>query len=104
MASWRARWFVFAAGLAGVLVLSGSDATAEREGHDAEGKDMRLVGHEPLQARSAYQPVIHRQGDRWIAYVGHHAERKLNSLTGVEEPNGTSIVDVTSALRPRCSF
>jgi len=29
-----------------------------------ESKNMRLVGYNDLQARSAYQPVIHHQGDR----------------------------------------
>ena len=33
---------------------------------------MKLVGYNDLQARSAYQPTIHHQGDRWIAYIGHH--------------------------------
>ena len=33
---------------------------------------MDLVGYNDLQARSAYQPTIHHQGDRWIAYIGHH--------------------------------
>ena len=33
---------------------------------------MRLVGWSDLQARSAYQPTIHKQGDRCIAYIGHH--------------------------------
>jgi hypothetical protein len=56
---------------------------------------MRLVGQDDLQARSAYQPVIHRQGDRWIAYVGHHGGSRLNALTGRLELNGTSIVDVS---------
>src|SRR6185369_9991976 len=37
----------------------------------AEAKDMALVGTNDLQARSAYQPVIHLQGGRWIAYIGH---------------------------------
>jgi hypothetical protein len=64
-------------------------------------KDMRLVGHEPLQARSAYQPLVHRQGDRWIAYVGHHGGRRMNPLTGQMELNGTSIVDVTDPSRPQ---
>ena len=36
-----------------------------------EVKNMRLVGSHDLQGRSAYQPVIHHQGKRWIAYVGH---------------------------------
>ncbi len=30
-----------------------------------EASNMRLVGWTDLQARSAYQPTIHRQGDRW---------------------------------------
>jgi hypothetical protein len=69
--------------------------------HGAESKDMRLVGFNDLQARSAYQPVIHRQGDRWIAYIGHHGGVALNPLTGQEELNGTSIVDVTDPGNPK---
>src|ERR1700740_3855675 len=61
----------------------------------AEAHDMQLVGYSDLQARSAYQPVIHKQGSRWIAYVGHHGDNLLNPLTGNKEHNGTSIVDVT---------
>jgi hypothetical protein len=70
-------------------------------GGTPEAKNMRLVGFNNLQARSAYQPIIHKQGDRWIAYVGHHGGSALNPLTGVVEPNGTSIVDVTDPRRPR---
>jgi hypothetical protein len=66
-----------------------------------EAKDMRLVGHDPLQARSAYQPLVHHQGDRWIAYVGHHGGVRRNTLTGRDEPNGTSLVDVTDPAHPR---
>jgi hypothetical protein len=62
---------------------------------------MRLVGHDGLQARSAYQPVIQKQGNRWIAYIGHHGGRKLNPLTGQMEESGTSIVDVTDPRAPR---
>jgi hypothetical protein len=53
-----------------------------------------------LQARSAYQPIIHEQGGRFIAYIGHHGGEALNPLTGVVEKNGTSIVDVTNPSRP----
>ncbi len=67
----------------------------------AEQRNMRLVGYDDLQARSAYQPVITRQGDRWIAYVGHHGGQRLNPLTGQTELSGTSIVDVTDPARPR---
>jgi len=61
---------------------------------------MDLVGYNDLQARSAYQPVIQKQGTRWIAYIGHHGGEQLNPLTGKAEPNGTSIVDVTDPRRP----
>ena len=61
----------------------------------AESKNMELVGENDLQGRSAYQPVIHKQGARWIAYIGHHGGLNLNPLTGKMESNGTSVVDVT---------
>ena len=66
-----------------------------------EASNMRLVGYNDLQARSAYMPVIHRQGDRYIAYVGHHGGRRVNPPTGRDEANGTSIVDVTIPGKPR---
>ena len=67
---------------------------------------MRLVGWSDLQARSAYQPTIHQQGDRWIAYIGHHGgtddiPTPVNPMTGKAEPNGTSIVDVTDPANPK---
>src|ERR1700680_2597300 len=61
----------------------------------AEKNNMELVGSDDLQGRSAYQPVIHKQGSRWIAYIGHHGGIAANPLTGKRETNGTSIVDVT---------
>ena len=71
-----------------------------------EAKNMRLAGHNDLQARSAYQPVIHHQGNRYIAYVGHHGgtrdvPKPINKLTGQAEFNGTSIVDVTDPAQPK---
>src|SRR5262245_15851987 len=71
-----------------------------------EAKDMALVGSHDLQARSAYQPTIHNQGGRWIAYIGHHGgtkevPRPRNPLTGAEEFNGTSLLDVTDPRRPK---
>src|SRR4030095_15959179 len=52
-------------------------------------------------SRTAYQPTIQKQGGRFIAYVGHHGGKAKNPLTGVDEDNGTSIVDVTDPARPR---
>jgi hypothetical protein len=73
----------------------------EKRGHGAESKNMRLVGYHDLQGRSAYQPVIHQQGARWIAYIGHHGGEALNALTGKVEANGTSVVDVTDPGHPQ---
>ena len=52
---------------------------------------MALVGGNDLQARSAYQPIIHEQNGRWILYVGHHGgtraiPRPVNPLTGQADP------------------
>jgi hypothetical protein len=79
---------------------------APRVGAPPEAKNMRLVGYNDLQHRSAYQPTIFHQGDRWIAYVGHHGGNKelpepVNPLTGKPELNGTSIVDVTDPANPK---
>ena len=67
----------------------------------AEQRDMRLVGYHDLDGRSAYQPLVVKKGDAFIAYVGHHGGEKVNSLTGKAEPNGTSILDVTDPKAPR---
>ncbi|HJZ74299.1 MAG TPA: hypothetical protein VKE51_21325 [Vicinamibacterales bacterium] len=67
----------------------------------ADMRNMRLVGFDDLQARSAYQPLIRKHGDRWLAYVGHHGGTQLNPLTGNQEINGTSILDVTDPRRPK---
>src|SRR2546425_4296806 len=75
--------------------------TPRGQGHVARQHDMRLVGFNDLQARSAYQPIIHHQGRRWIAYIGHHGGSALNPITGLIEANGTSIVDVTDPARPK---
>jgi hypothetical protein len=86
-----------------------ASAQSPKVGDPAEAKDMRLVGLNDLQARSAYQPTIHKQGDRTIAYVGHHGgtpdvPKPLNPLTGVPEFNGTSIIDVTDPSKPKYLF
>jgi len=67
----------------------------------ADKSNMELVGYSDLQGRSAYQPTIHKQGDRWIAYIGHHGGTQPNALTGKPENNGTSLVDVTDPKQPK---
>ncbi len=66
-----------------------------------EKSNMELVGYNDLQARSSYQPTLHKQGNRWYAYIGHHGGSQLNPLKGKEEDNGTSIVDVTDPKQPK---
>ena len=63
----------------------------------------KLVGHNDLQGRSAYQPIIINQDGRQIAYVGHHNNQKplMNPLSGKVEVNGTSIVDVTDPAKTK---
>jgi hypothetical protein len=63
--------------------------------------NMELAGYSDLQGRSAYQPIIINENGREIAYVGHHTGSAMNPLTGVVEPNGTSLVDVTDPAKPK---
>jgi hypothetical protein len=88
---------------------AGSASAAEQK------LNMELVGTNDLQARSTYQPTVHRYpGDRYIFFGGEHAlatnpvtgQRlpSLNPLTGNSEPNGTSIVDVTDPTNPKYLF
>src|SRR4051812_4577841 len=93
-------WLALAAfSLAAVLPAASFGQAAP--GTRAEALNMHLVGSNDLQGRTAYQPTIHKQGNRWILYVGHHGDRKLNPLTGAMEDNGTSIVDVTDPAHPK---
>jgi hypothetical protein len=86
------------------LVLSAlalSSAALAQDGTKPEASNMRLVGYHDLQARTAYQPTIQKQGNRWIAYVGHHGDKKVNPLNGQMENNGTTIIDVTDPKQPK---
>ncbi|MGY4476641.1 LVIVD repeat-containing protein [Bradyrhizobium sp. USDA 3364] len=89
-----------------VLLANAASAQQQKIGDPPDASNMRLVGTNDLQARSAYQPTIHHQGDRWIAYIGHHGGTDdipdpVNPMTGKPEPNGTSIVDVTDPAHPK---
>ena len=47
-------------------------AQEPKVGDPPQASNMRLIGFNDLQERSAYQPTIHHQGNRYIAYIGHH--------------------------------
>jgi len=79
---------------------------APKIGDPPEASNMRLVGYNDLQQRAAYQPTIRHQGDRYIAYIGHHGgtpevPKPVNPLNSQAEFNGTSIVDVTDPAHPQ---
>ena len=89
-----------------LYALPASAQQQQKVGAAPEAKNMRLVGTSDLQGRSAYQPTIAHQGDRYIAYVGHHGgtpdvPNPINTITGQPEFNGTSIVDVTDPAHPK---
>ena len=92
--------------LVSMSLCAGAAAQQQKIGAPPEASNMKLVGTSDLQGRSAYQPTIHHQGGRWIAYIGHHGGTDeipdpVNWLTGKAEPNGTSIVDVTDPAHPK---
>jgi hypothetical protein len=96
------KLFICTIAIANLLLWSSSGLAAQQTPQpSAESNNMRLLGHDDLQARSAYQPIIHHQGGRWIAYIGHHGGRGLNPLTGNVETNGTAILDVTDPRNPK---
>ena len=103
------QWWPLAAGLGGAALLvmpAAAPAQQQKVGDPAEAMNMRLVGYNDLQARSAYQPVIQKQGDRYIAYIGHHGgtqaiPKPINPMTGQAEFNGTSIIEVTDPAHPK---
>jgi len=77
----------------------GADAQQQKIGAPPEASNMKLVGSNDLQSRSAYQPTIHHQGDRWIAYIGHHGgtdeiPNPVNPITGKAESLSQSTVTV----------
>jgi hypothetical protein len=84
------------------LALSFSMPAHSKKGDKHRSHDMKLVGTNDLQARSAYQPIVHEHPDgRFIAYIGHHSGEAPNPLNGgAVEPNGVSIIDVTDPKHP----
>jgi hypothetical protein len=103
-----------------ILSIGMADRNARAD--DAQGAsayNMRLVGTNDLQARSTYQPTLHRYPhNRYILFTGHHPLAKqgegllpnaqvlpsFNPLTGKNELNGTSIVEVTNPRNPQYLF
>src|SRR5712692_1641739 len=123
MARFLTRCASVAIAMALLVVGAGRADARDDDDRDTELKNMKLVGFSDLQARSTYQPTLHKQvvnGQvRYFIYAGHHtlagpgegqapagtpALPSFNPLTGRNEENGVAIVDVTDARRPRQVF
>jgi hypothetical protein len=84
---------------------SGDEASADPRAESAD--NVRLVGYSDLQGRESL--VVTTLSDAangsWV-YVGHHesywdGKPKMNPITGKEEWNGTSILNVDDPASPR---
>src|SRR5215470_6147459 len=106
-------------GLVFVVTATVAPSALADDGQGASSHNMRLVGTNDLQSRSTYQPTIHKYPhNRHILFTGHHALAKqgdgllpngkllpsFNPLTGKNELNGTSIIDVTHPRNPQYLF
>jgi hypothetical protein len=100
----------------GLLVASPMSVCFADDPNGASSHNMRLVGTNDLQARSTYQPTLHKYPNkRYVLFAGHHplanqGENLLpngtrlpsfNPLTGNNELNGTSIVEVSDPRHPK---
>jgi hypothetical protein len=83
------------------IAIFGAGALAGPAGGGADSFNLLWLGHADLQGRTAYQPTPHTINGRVYLFVGHFSGQSvLNPLTGVVEPNGTSITDVTDPAHP----
>jgi hypothetical protein len=88
-----------------LVALAFGTASALAVSQSGEQENMRRVGHSDIQGREAYQPnVITYPDGRVIAFIGTHGGTHFNPLTGVNEPNGTMIVDITNPRNPKDVF
>ena len=67
-----------------VAATSMAEAAASSKPSDfpEAARNMRLVAHDDLQGRTAYQVVPHEQGGKWYLYIGHLPGTMLNPATG----------------------
>jgi hypothetical protein len=107
---WRAHSAVWLAGGAALLAAcSGAWAANDSDSpypvgtQNADGSNTyntEWVGHNDLQGRVTYQTTVHSQNGHVVAYAGHFNGVMLNPKTGMNEVNGTSVVDTTDPKHP----
>lgn len=84
-----------------VGLMAGNAFAAQGMPSSGEHQNMKLVGYNDLQGRETLQ--VTARGN-WL-YVGHHnrpasASIHFNPLTGKNEENGTTILDISDPARP----
>src|SRR5262245_58637268 len=109
------RRTVHALTLAGYAVLLGCQqpaspipaAAAASDPLADDARNVRLVGYNDLQGREALvvTTLSEPANGSWV-YVGHHesywdGKPKRNSITGKDEWNGTSILDIADPSKPK---
>src|SRR5216684_2985393 len=85
----------------GLLIFGAGRAAANDDDGDQNSKNMKLVGFSDLQSRSTYQPVVHKQGGRYIAYTGHHT-LGTNPVTGAALRSEEHTSELQSRLHLVC--
>src|SRR3981189_1361170 len=93
---------------ASLILVAAAPALAQPQkvGSPPEAMNMRRLGYSRPPERSAYQPTIHKQGDRYIAYIGHHGgtpdvPKPSHRPASQAEFSGPSIVHVTDPAQPK---
>src|SRR6266542_2308923 len=90
-----------------IVVVAGLGAAGSSDPLAEDARNVRLVGYHDLQGREAL--VVTTLSDAangsWV-YVGHHesywdGKPKRNPITGKDEWNGTSILDVADPSKPK---
>jgi hypothetical protein len=91
---------------AALVLLWASAAAAQPGAGNEEAHNVHLVDFHDLAVRSAYQPTIKKQGDRWIAYKGKGKSirliRRVRPDAG-RERGWKSRANTATAARPPCS-
>ena len=76
-------------------------AKAGLNSNAADVNNAKWLGHSDLQGRVTYQTTVHTYPNgKVIAFAGHFNGTMFNPLTGQNEVNGTSLVDVTDPRKP----
>lgn len=89
--------------LAACAQYSSTAVTSENAVSIRESANIELIGYNDLQGRGALQTTVLSDvegGNGEYLYVGFHSGQQLNPMTGVNEYNGTMIIDIADPTNP----